>query len=54
MLDQQFEKNIDSEGAGATWTSPGWLTQLGRLWGGESVCAHLPSELSSVECPLLI
>lgn len=28
-------KLIDSEGAGASFTSPGWLTQLGRLWGGK-------------------
>lgn len=37
VLEQAFEKNIDSEGAGATMASPGWLTQLGRLWGGKSV-----------------
>jgi carotene epsilon-monooxygenase len=30
-------KLIDAEGAGASFTSPGWLTQLGRLWGGKSV-----------------
>jgi carotenoid epsilon hydroxylase len=37
-LDQPIDtgKLIDSEGAGASFTSPGWLTQLGRLWGGKS------------------
>ena len=36
-LDQPIDvgKLIDSEGAGASFTSPGWLTQLGRLWGGK-------------------
>ena len=29
-------KLIDAAGAGASFTSPGWLTQLGRLWGGAS------------------
>lgn len=29
-------KLIDAAGAGASLTSPGWLTQLGRLWGGAS------------------
>lgn len=37
MLEQEFEKSIDAAGAGATWTSPGWLTQLNQLWGGKSV-----------------
>ena len=53
MLEQAFEKNINSQGAGQTVASPGWLTQLGRLWGGKSVrtcfsmmkplhlCAHM-------------
>ena len=27
-------KAIDGEGAGRAWQSPGWLTELGRLWGG--------------------
>jgi len=37
-LDQPIDtgKLIDAEGAGASFTSPGWLTQLGRLWGGKS------------------
>lgn len=37
-LDQPIDtgKLIDSAGAGASFTSPGWLTQLGRLWGGAS------------------
>ena len=36
-LDQPIDvgKLIDAEGAGASFTSPGWLTQLGRLWGGK-------------------
>eukprot|EP00803_Ostreobium_quekettii_P005980 evm.model.scf_345.2 EVM.evm.TU.scf_345.2 scf_345:33857-40216(+) len=29
---------IDAAGAGKSNISPGWLTQLGRLWGGESDC----------------
>lgn len=29
-------KAIDAAGAGTSFTSPGWLTQLGRLWGGKS------------------
>ena len=29
-------KLVDAEGAGRSMTSPGWLTQLGRLWGGAS------------------
>ncbi|KAK9827799.1 hypothetical protein WJX74_002626 [Apatococcus lobatus] len=29
-------KLIDSGGAGKSLTSPGWLTELGRLWGGKS------------------
>ncbi len=32
-----MQKLIDTAGAGASVTSPGWLTQLGRLWGGKSV-----------------
>ncbi|MEW5312950.1 MAG: hypothetical protein WDW38_004547 [Sanguina aurantia] len=28
-------KSIDSAGAGASWQSPGWLTQLNLLWGGK-------------------
>jgi carotenoid epsilon hydroxylase len=37
-LDQKIDstKLIDAAGAGASLTSPGWLTQLGRLWGGKS------------------
>eukprot|EP00955_Chlamydomonas_euryale_P080218 363395-Chlamydomonas_euryale.AAC.7 len=30
-------KSIDAEGAGRSWQSPGWLTQLGMLWGGKGV-----------------
>ncbi|KAG1673016.1 hypothetical protein FOA52_005946 [Chlamydomonas sp. UWO 241] len=29
-------KAIDSEGAGRSWQSPGWLTQLNMLWSGGS------------------
>jgi len=32
-----MKKLIDAAGAGTSFTSPGWLTQLGRLWGGKSV-----------------
>lgn len=28
-------KSIDAAGAGASWQSPGWLTQLNLLWGGK-------------------
>nr|AGT63110.1 plastid carotenoid epsilon-ring hydroxylase [Haematococcus lacustris] len=28
-------KSIDAAGAGATWSSPGWLTQLNMLWSGK-------------------
>ena len=28
---------IDTDGAGKTFISPKWLTELGRLWGGKSV-----------------
>ena len=28
-------KNIDAAGAGATMSSPGWLTQLNLLWSGK-------------------
>jgi hypothetical protein len=30
-------KNIDAAGAGATMSSPGWLTQLNLLWSGKGV-----------------
>ena len=33
-------KLIDAAGAGKSFTSPGWLTQLGRLWGGASVSSY--------------
>lgn len=36
MLQQSYTKNIDSKGAGKGWVSPGWVTELGRLWGGKS------------------
>ena len=36
-MDKGLQKLIDTAGAGASLTSPGWLTQLGRLWGGKSV-----------------
>ncbi|CAL8471950.1 g11492 [Coccomyxa elongata] len=35
-VDKGLQKLIDTAGAGASVTSPGWLTQLGRLWGGKS------------------
>jgi hypothetical protein len=36
-MEAGLKKLIDSEGAGKSSISPGWLTQLGRLWGGKSV-----------------
>lgn len=35
-VDAVKRKMIDAAGAGKSFTSPGWLTQLGRLWGGKS------------------
>ena len=34
------QKSLDIEGAGRSYMSPGWLTQLGRLWGGKSVSSQ--------------
>lgn len=34
-------KSLDIEGAGRSFMSPRWLTELGRLWGGKSVRADL-------------
>ena len=36
-VDKGLQKLIDTAGAGVSVTSPDWLTQLGRLWGGKSV-----------------
>ena len=36
-MDGKARKLIDAAGAGRSMTSPGWLTELGRLWGGKSV-----------------
>ena len=41
-VDRGLQKLIDTAGAGASVTSPGWLTQLGRLWGGQSVRLCMP------------
>ncbi|CAL5220979.1 g3089 [Coccomyxa viridis] len=35
-VDKGLQKLIDTAGAGVSLTSPDWLTQLGRLWGGKS------------------
>lgn len=37
-LNQKIDtgKLIDAAGAGTSFTSPGWLTQLNQLWGGSS------------------
>ena len=35
-VDAGMAKLIDPAGAGRSVVSPGWLTQLGRLWGGAS------------------
>ncbi len=40
-VDKGLQKLIDTAGAGMSVTSPGWLTQLGRLWGGKSVSRDL-------------
>ena len=40
-MDAKAQKLIDAAGAGRSFTSPGWLTELGRLWGGKSVCRRL-------------
>jgi len=45
-------KLIDAAGAGASVTSPGWLTQLGRLYGGKSVSnPTFPRASFSVDSP---
>lgn len=38
-MDIEFaaRKSIDVKGAGKSFISPGWLTQLGQLWGGKAV-----------------
>ena len=36
-MDGEARKLINAAGAGRSVTSPGWLTELGRLWGGKSV-----------------
>ena len=36
-VDTVRQRLINAAGAGKSFTSPGWLTQLGRLWGGKSV-----------------
>ncbi len=36
-MDATAKKLIDAAGAGQSNMSPGWLTELGRLWGGTSV-----------------
>ncbi len=33
-------KSIDSKGAGQSWQSPGWLTQLNLLWSGKGVSSN--------------
>lgn len=45
-----MKKLIDAAGAGASFTSPGWLTQLGRLWGGKSVRRVLALLSTLCEC----
>lgn len=41
LQDPAMSKSIDAAGAGRSWTSPGWLTQLNMLWGGKSVSHSL-------------
>lgn len=44
-------KNIDAAGAGQSFLSPGWLTQLGRLWGGKSevpVVSATPADIKEL------
>lgn len=40
-MDATAKKLIDAAGAGQSVMSPGWLTELGRLWGGTSVRQRL-------------
>ena len=45
------EPVIDTEGAGKTFISPKWLTELGRLWGGKSdvpVCEAAPDDVKDL------
>ncbi len=44
-MDATAKKLIDAAGAGQSNMSPGWLTELGRLWGGTSVRCSTPQEL---------
>ncbi|GMH35814.1 hypothetical protein BSKO_03682 [Bryopsis sp. KO-2023] len=53
-LDEPFVvggKGINSKGAGRSFISPGWLTQLGRLWGGKAdvpVVSATPSDVKEL------
>lgn len=47
-------KSIDSAGAGASWQSPGWLTQLNLLWGGKGVSGSGFLPLSGADISLMI
>ena len=54
-VDAVKRKMIDAAGAGKSFTSPGWLTQLGRLWGGKSVRNYpcLLHRIVQMQLPLL-
>ena len=39
--------HIDASGAGRTWASPQWLTQLNQLWGKKGVSSSLQYSLPS-------
>ena len=59
-VDKGLQKLIDTAGAGMSVTSPDWLTQLGRLWGGRSVsrgtdhCTSEPEDIArAAECSSL-
>ena len=47
-MDGKARKLIDAAGAGRSVTSPGWLTELGRLWGGKSVRYWSLSHLQAI------
>lgn len=45
------EVTIDTDGAGKSFISPRWLTELGRLWGGDSdvpVCEAAPDDVQDL------
>lgn len=49
-VDGTRKKLIDAAGAGTSFTSPGWLTELGRLWGGKAVSFCIYAQISYCDC----